>query len=91
MHLPRDGGHLVLQAVKPVSSTYTQPSTVASGAECLNGHWFLTLADAREKVEDWRKYCNDDRPIGASGNVPPVVMMIAGGATNPPPDGARKL
>jgi putative transposase len=24
-------------------------------AECLNAHWFLTLADAREKLEDWRK------------------------------------
>lgn len=23
-------------------------------AECLNQHWFLTLADAREKMEDWR-------------------------------------
>jgi len=22
----------------------------------LNAHWFLTLADAREKMEDWRKY-----------------------------------
>ncbi|RUL95420.1 IS3 family transposase, partial [Rhizobium chutanense] len=27
-------------------------------AECLNQHWFLTLADAREKMEDWRRYYN---------------------------------
>ncbi len=23
-------------------------------AECLNAHWFQNLADAPEKVEDWR-------------------------------------
>ena len=37
-------------------------------AECLNAHWFLTLADAREKLEDWRKYYTEDRPLGAIGN-----------------------
>ncbi len=26
------------------------------GAECLNAHWFLTLADAAEKLEAWRRY-----------------------------------
>ncbi|PDT65054.1 hypothetical protein CO683_34580, partial [Bradyrhizobium ottawaense] len=25
-------------------------------AECLNAHWFLSLADAQEKVETWRRY-----------------------------------
>ncbi|MDA9536964.1 transposase, partial [Bradyrhizobium sp. CCBAU 21362] len=24
-------------------------------AECLNAHWFLSLADAQEKVETWRR------------------------------------
>jgi hypothetical protein len=33
-------------------------------AECLNAHWFLSLADAREKMEDWRKYYNEERPHG---------------------------
>nr|WP_272866124.1 hypothetical protein [Agrobacterium tumefaciens] len=23
--------------------------------KCLNAHWFLTLADSREKLEDWRR------------------------------------
>ena len=34
-------------------------------AECLNAHWFLTLDDARSKMEDWRKYYNEVRPHGA--------------------------
>jgi putative transposase len=30
-------------------------------AECLNAHRFLSLADAREKMEDCRKYYNEER------------------------------
>ena len=37
-------------------------------AECLNAHWFLTLADAREKLEACCKYYNEERPHGAIGN-----------------------
>lgn len=36
-------------------------------AECLNQHWFLTLADAEEKLEAWRRYYNEERPHGAIG------------------------
>jgi putative transposase len=44
----------------------------------------LTLADAREKLEDWRKYYNEDRPHGAIGNKPPVSLMAPTGASSPP-------
>ena len=37
-------------------------------AERLNAHWFLSLADAREKLEAWRGYYNEDRPHGAIGH-----------------------
>ncbi|AZR21599.1 hypothetical protein XvhCFBP2543_14060 [Xanthomonas vasicola] len=30
--------------------------------ECLNAHWFLSLADARNKIEAWRKFYNEQRP-----------------------------
>jgi len=53
-------------------------------AECLNAHWFLTLADAREKLEDWRKYYNEARPHGAIGNKRPVSLMTPFGAASPP-------
>jgi putative transposase len=53
-------------------------------AECLNAHRFLTLADAREKLEDWRKDYNEDRPHGAIGNKPPVCLMTPAGASSPP-------
>lgn len=41
------------------------------------------LADAKEKVEDWRNYYNEERPHGAIGNQPP--MMLRDGAASPPP------
>ena len=33
-------------------------------AECLNAHWFLTLEDAAEKLEAWRRDYNEVRPHG---------------------------
>lgn len=54
-------------------------------AECLNTHWFLTLADAREKLEKWRRYYNEDRPHGAIGNKPPITLINPGDAPSPSP------
>lgn len=54
-------------------------------AECLNQHWFLTLADAREKMEGWRRYYNEERPHGPIGNKVPISLVNSGGATSPPP------
>ena len=33
--------------------------------ECLNAHWFLSLDDARCKIEEWREYYNEARPHSA--------------------------
>lgn len=30
--------------------------------ECLNAHWFLSLDDAKRKIEAWRRYYNEARP-----------------------------
>ncbi|MFC7663297.1 integrase core domain-containing protein [Methylorubrum suomiense] len=40
-------------------------------AECLNASWFLSLADARERIEDWRCHYNEDRPHTALGGLTP--------------------
>ncbi len=37
-------------------------------------HWFLTLEDAREKMENWLRYYNEVRPHGAIGNKPPISL-----------------
>jgi putative transposase len=40
--------------------------------ECLNESWFMSLEDAREKVKEWRRHYNQERPHGALGNVSPL-------------------
>ena len=40
-------------------------------AECLNASWFLSMADARDRIEEWRCVYNDDRPHSALGNLTP--------------------
>jgi putative transposase len=60
-------------------------STAASGAECMNAHRLLTLADAREKLEAWRRYYNEDRPHGAIGHKPPISLQKFGDAASPSP------
>ena len=33
--------------------------------ECLNEHWFMSLADAQDKIEAWRRFYNEARPHSA--------------------------
>ena len=53
-------------------------------AECLNAHWFMTLCDAREKLEYWRRDYNEVRPHGAIGNKVPISLLNPTGDTSPP-------
>ena len=54
-------------------------------SECLNTHWLQTLADATEKMEAWLRYYNEDRPHGAIGNKPPILLQNPGGTSRLPP------
>jgi len=53
-------------------------------AECLNQHWFMSLADAREKLEAWRGDYNTVRSHSAIGNKPPAALINHAGVTSPP-------
>jgi putative transposase len=52
---------------KPTDNAFIEAFNGRFRAECLNAHWFLSLADAQKKLEDWRKYYNEERPHGAIG------------------------
>ncbi len=70
---------------KPTDNAFIEAFNGRLRAECLNAHWFLTLADAQEKLEDWRRYYNEDRPHGAIGNKPPILLQNPGGVSSPLP------
>jgi transposase InsO family protein len=38
--------------------------------KCLNVNWFLSLEDARGKIEAWRRHYNETRPHSALEDVP---------------------
>jgi putative transposase len=47
-------------------------------------HWFLTLDDARQKMEHWRRDYNEVRPHSAIGNKVPKSLLNGSGAAGPP-------
>ena len=60
---------------KPTDNAFIEAFNGRLRAECLNTHWFLSLADAREKLECWRRDYNEVRPHGAIGNKPPAALL----------------
>ena len=52
---------------KPTDNAYIEAFNGRLRQECLNQHWFLSLADARAKIEAWRKAYNETRPHGSLG------------------------
>jgi putative transposase len=65
---------------KPTDNAFIEAFNGRLRAECLNAHWFLTLADAQEKLEAWRSYYNEVRPHGAIGNRSPISLQNPDGA-----------
>ncbi len=55
---------------KPTDNAFIEAFNGRFRAECLNANWFLTLADAREKMYAWLRYYNEDRPHGAIATKP---------------------
>jgi putative transposase len=45
--------------------------------ECLNAHWFLSLTNARAKIEAWRRHYNDSRPHTSLGRLTPNEYAAA--------------
>jgi putative transposase len=70
---------------KPTDNAHIDAFNGRLRTECLNPHWFLTLADATAKLEAWRRYYNQERPYGAIGNKVPIALTKSGGATSPSP------
>ena len=57
---------------KPTDNAFIEAFNARFRAECLNEHWFLSLEDAREKIEAWRQDYNNHRPHSALGNATPA-------------------
>jgi putative transposase len=69
---------------KPTDNAFIEAFNGRFRAECLNAHWFMSLEDAREKMEDWCRYYNEERPHGAIGQKAPITLLNSDGAASPP-------
>jgi len=67
-----------IQPGKPMENGLIEAFNGRLRQECLNESWFLSLEDAREKVEAWRQHYNRERPHGALGNLAPLEYAMVG-------------
>lgn len=56
---------------KPNENAYIESFNGKFRDECLNEHWFVTMAQARRVIEAWRIEYNTERPHSSLGDVTP--------------------
>ena len=73
---------------KPTQNAFIESFNGKFRDECLNENWFLSLPEAREKIETWRRDYNQARPHSALGYQTPqefAAQAAARGASPPTP------
>jgi transposase InsO family protein len=58
---------------KPNQNAYVESFNGRLRDECLNEHWFTSLANARSLIEAWRRDYNEQRPKKDLGGLPPAL------------------
>lgn len=61
---------------KPTQNGYIESFNGKLRDECLNAERFRDLADARMKIESWRRHYNEERPHSGIGNRTPREMRL---------------
>jgi putative transposase len=56
---------------KPTDNAFIEAFNARLRAECLTASWFLSLADACARIEEWRCHYNEGRSHTALGNLTP--------------------
>jgi len=66
---------------KPIENAYVESFNGKFRDECLNEHWFVSLADAKAAIEAWRVDYNSVRPHSSlAGRTPNQFAAITEGA-----------
>jgi transposase InsO family protein len=61
----------LIEPGKPNQNAYVESFNGRFRDECLNEHWFMSLAHARALIEAWRKEYNDERQKRSLGGLTP--------------------
>ena len=62
----------LIEPGKPNQNAYVESFNGRLRDECLNEHWFTSLAHARAVIEAWRREYNDERPKRSLGGLTPA-------------------
>lgn len=57
---------------KPSDNAFIEAFNSRFRQECLNTSWFLSMGDARARIEEWRTDYNRNRPHSALGDLTPA-------------------
>ena len=77
---------------KPTDNAHVESFNGRLRDECLNSHWFVTMADAKREIEVWRRDYNEGRPQEILGNrTPKEFALAAGTCAGGKSDGMPKL
>jgi hypothetical protein len=68
---------------KPTDNAFIESFNSRFRQECLNEHWFLSLEDAKEKIEARRGYYNEPRPHSSLGYRSPEEYLSGALPPNP--------
>ena len=60
---------------RPIDNALVESFNGSFRDECLNTNWFLSLDDAREKIEIWRRDYNEWRPHSSLDNLTPSQYL----------------
>jgi transposase InsO family protein len=62
----------LIEPGKPNQNAYVESLNGRLRDECLNEHWFTSLAHARVVIENWRREYNEERPKKKLGGLTPA-------------------
>ena len=78
----------LIEPGKPNQNAYVESFNGRFRDECLNEHWFTSLAHARAVIEAWRREYTEERPKGSLGGLTPAqyAKQLASKAVTMPDD-----
>jgi len=66
-----------IQPGRPMENSYIESFNGRFRDECLNENWFIDLADARYRIEQWRQDYNQGRPHSSLNYLTPAEFAAA--------------
>jgi putative transposase len=69
-------GPVYIKPGSPWQNGFTESFNGKLRDECLNREWFKDIVEARQIIERWRIFYNDQRPHSAIGYRPPSQVRV---------------